>query len=74
MIDLRKFAVPALFVISGSMLAGCGDSEPKAESTPAMTEDAMMEEEDAMVEEEDAMVEEDDDAMEDEDAMMEDEA
>ena len=75
---LRTLAIPAVILLSGGLLAGCGDdteptssdSDEMMEETMAPTDDAMMEEDsmedDAM--EEDAM---EDDAME-EDAMEED--
>ncbi len=77
MIDIRRFAIPGVVLLTGTFLAGCNDSTPPA---PSASDDAMMEEsmsphpsDDAMMEEdkmsEDAMMS--DDAMSEEDKMSE---
>jgi ABC-type glycerol-3-phosphate transport system substrate-binding protein len=65
----KAFAVPAVILASGLVLAGCGDTEPAAEPSPsesAMMEDDKMEEDKMMSPSpsEDAMMEEEDDKME----------
>ena len=55
---LRTLAIPAVILLSGTMLAGCGDdAEPASESTDEMMEETVAPTEDAMME---------DDSMEDE--------
>ena len=80
---LRTLAVPAVILLSGSLLAGCGDdTEPACGSSDEMMEETMEPTEDSMMEddsmEEDAMEDDsmEEDAMEDdsmEDDSMEDE-
>ena len=62
---LRTLAIPAAILMSGTLLAGCGDdTEPASDSSDEMMEETVAPTEDAMME---------DDSMEDDDSMMEDE-
>ena len=56
MLNLRTLAVPAVVLLSGALLAGCGDdTEPASDSSDEMMEETMEPTEDAMMDEGDAM-------------------
>ncbi|WP_297083365.1 hypothetical protein [uncultured Demequina sp.] len=70
---LRTLAIPAVILLSGSLLAGCGDdTEPASDTSDEMMEETM--EEDSM--EDDSMEEDsmEDDSMEDDEHMEEDDS
>lgn len=59
MLNLRTLAVPAVVLLSGALLAGCGDdTEPASDSSDEMMEETMEPTEDAMMDEGDAMEDE----------------